>query len=162
MRFPVTVHLAASRAYRRRHSEIFINDILPVAADVPVIIAHLWGGAAYVDEALAAYAEAFLSRNPATNKLYFDLAQIAMVEGKSEENLRKMTGRIRQIGIDRMLYGSDGAWGNGMPPAEVWADFQAHMPLTELELRTIGRNVLPPVRGLKEWLERPLSTHSGH
>ena len=149
LRFPVTVHLAASRAYGRRHSEVFIDQLLPAAPDIPVIIAHLWGGAGYVDEALAAYAEAISTNHPATNNLYFDVAQIAMVEGKSEENLRKIADRMRQIGMSRMLYGSDGPWGNGMPPGEVWKDFQARMPLTQGELRLIASNVLKPVsRGL--------------
>jgi predicted TIM-barrel fold metal-dependent hydrolase len=158
LRFPVTVHLAASPAHSRRHSEIFINQVLTAAPDVPVIIAHLWGGAKYVDEALAAYAEAIASGHSATKKLYFDLAQIATVEAKSEENLRSMTDRIRQIGIGRMLYGSDGAWGNGLPPAKIWADFQNRMPLTHDELRRIAGNVVSPICGGKEW--RRQSRHS--
>lgn len=146
LQFPITFHLTASPDYGRQHSRIFIEQVLPAAPDVAVIIAHLWGGAGYTDEALAAYAEAISSGDPRTKNLHFDLAQIAMVEGKSEENLRKMTERIRQIGLDRMLYGSDGVAGNGMPPREVWSDFRARMPLSEEEFSLIAANVLPVLR----------------
>lgn len=146
LHLPITFHLTASPDYGRQHSQVFIEQILPAAPDVPVIIAHLWGGAGYTDEALAAYAEAISSGDPRTKNLYFDLAQIAMVEGQSEENLQKMTERIRQIGLERMLYGSDGPRGNGMPPREVWADFRTQMPLSDEELRRIIANVLPVFR----------------
>jgi hypothetical protein len=60
---------------------------------------------------LAAYAEAIASGHSATKKLYFDLAQIATVEAKSEENLRSMTDRIRPDRHRPHALRIDGAWG---------------------------------------------------
>lgn len=144
--FPILAHLAASPAYGRRHSEIFLNQLVPTASDVPVIIAHLWGGAGYVDEALGVYADAISAGHPVTRNLYFDVAQISLVEGNNDANLQKMAARMRQIGFDRLLYGSDGAIGSGQPPERVWADFRVKMPLTDEEFRIIARNVLPGFR----------------
>ncbi|MFN3325571.1 MAG: amidohydrolase family protein [Bryobacteraceae bacterium] len=143
---PVLAHLAASPAYSGEHSRIFLDEVLPAAPDIPVIIAHLWGGAGYVDEALEVYADAVAAGHPAARNLYFDLAQIAMVEGRSEENLRRITHRMRQIGFDRLLWGADGAAPPGMPPRAVWEDFRAKMPLTDEEFRMIAGNVLPALR----------------
>lgn len=143
---PVLIHLVASRDYGRKHAEVFVENILPAAPDVAVVIAHLWGGAGYSDEALAVYADAVSAGHPSAKNLYFDVAQVSMVEGENEENLLKMTARIRQIGLDRILYGSDGTLPPGMPPRLVWADFQVKMPLSQSELRKIAANVAPFMR----------------
>jgi predicted TIM-barrel fold metal-dependent hydrolase len=145
-KMPILVHLVASRDYGQAHAEAFLEKILPAAPDVAVVIAHLWGGAGYSDEALAVYANAVSAGNPSTANLYFDVAQVSMVEGDNEENLRKMVARIRQIGLDRILYGSDGTLPPGMPPRLVWADFQVKMPLSQSELRKIAANVAPFMR----------------
>ena len=53
--------------------------------------------------------------------------------------------RMRQIGVQRILFGSDGATGGNAPPREAWAAFRT-LPLTEGEFRTIAMNV-PPYLG---------------
>ena len=50
--------------------------------------------------------------------------------------------RMRQIGVQRILFGSDGATGGNAPPREAWAAFRK-LPLTEAEFRTIAVNVPP-------------------
>lgn len=143
LRMPILVHLTASLDYGRAHAEAFVQNVLPAAPDVTVIIGHLWGGAGYSDDALAVYAEAIASRNPAARNLYFEVAQISMVEGNNDEHVRQIVARMRQIGFDRILYGSDGVSFNGMPPRLVWGDFRAKMPLTDSEFRQIATNVAP-------------------
>ena len=54
-----------------------------------------------------------------------------------------MDGRMRQIGLDRIYYGSDGPQFGGAPPRVVWKHFRKHMPLTDDELLTIANNVAP-------------------
>ena len=49
---------------------------------------------------------------------------------------------LRQLGIGRILYGSDSAVGAGRKPAEAWASFR-ELPLSREEFRTIAANVAP-------------------
>jgi predicted TIM-barrel fold metal-dependent hydrolase len=143
LRMSILAHLTASRDYGRKHSEAFLRQVVPAAPDVPVVIAHLWGGAGYSDEALAVYADAVVAGDPVARNLYFEVAQASLVEGRSDENLGKITARMRQIGMGRILYGSDGSYGNGLPPRQMWADFRVKVPLSSAEFQKIARNVLP-------------------
>jgi predicted TIM-barrel fold metal-dependent hydrolase len=53
--------------------------------------------------------------------------------------------RIRQVGVERILYGSDAAAGDNLRPREAWAAFR-RLPLTESELVRIAGNVAPYLR----------------
>jgi ketosteroid isomerase-like protein len=107
------------------------------------------GGGAFSDEVLATFAEAVSSGHPATKNLYFDVSDAAPAADGSEEIARTIARRIRQIGLRRILYGSDAA-GTHPPPREAWAAFRKGIPLTEEEFRTIANNVLPYVGGSRE------------
>ena len=50
-----------------------------------------------------------------------------------------------EIGIDRIVYGSDGAAAAILAPREAWATFR-QLPLTEAEFRAIADNVAPYMR----------------
>lgn len=143
LRMPILAHLTASRDYGRKHSEAFLRQLMPAAPDIPVVIAHLWGGAGYSDDALAVYVDAVVAGDAVARNLFFEVAQASLVEGRSDDNLRKIAARMRQIGMDRILYGSDGPYGNGLPPRQMWADFQVKVPLSRREFQKIARNVLP-------------------
>jgi hypothetical protein len=54
--------------------------------------------------------------------------------------------RIRQIGLDRILYGSDAAFGNHPDPGGSWAAFRKGVPLSAAEFGKIARNVAPYLR----------------
>lgn len=56
-----------------------------------------------------------------------------------------MAQRIRQIGVERVLYGTDSAQGDNLRPREAWAVFH-RLPLTEGEFAQIARNVPPYFR----------------
>lgn len=75
---------------------------------------------------------------------YFDISG-AWQFGKPEE-MAEIVARIRQIGLKRILYASDG------PPREAWEAFRKKLPLTESEVRVIANNVAPYMR------EQPGST----
>ena len=49
---------------------------------------------------------------------------------------------IRQIGVDRILYGSDAAVQDNPRPREGWALFR-RLPLTDDEFERIAKNVAP-------------------
>jgi hypothetical protein len=55
--------------------------------------------------------------------------------------------RIRQIGVKRILYGSDAAVGSNpnLLPREAWAAF-SRLELTKKEIKTIAKNVAPYFR----------------
>ncbi len=68
---------------------------------------------------------------------------VASEGGRTTKKL--IASRIRQPGIDRVLFGSDAATGGNLAPREAWVEFQK-VPLTEAEFRTIANNVAPYMR----------------
>ena len=56
-----------------------------------------------------------------------------------------MAQRLRQIGIDKILYGSDAATPGNLRPAEAWQAFRK-LPLTDAEFAKIATNVAPYMR----------------
>jgi hypothetical protein len=56
-----------------------------------------------------------------------------------------IAARIREIGVDRIVYGSDGAAGGNLAPREAWATFR-QLPLTEAEFKAIANNIAPYMR----------------
>jgi predicted TIM-barrel fold metal-dependent hydrolase len=141
-RLAIVVHLWVGENYGRQDAEIFLHQILPAAPDIPVQIAHFAGGGpGYTDEALAVYADAISAGDSRTKNLYFDFATVA--DGQPDEVLRKFAERIRQVGLQRVLYGTDMA-----PPTarQSWLSFRTTVPLTDDEIRMIAGNVAPYFR----------------
>jgi predicted TIM-barrel fold metal-dependent hydrolase len=79
--------------------------------------------------------------DPRTKNFYFDVATVATVaDGQPEDELKRFAARIRQVGLKRVLYGSD----LGPPYArQEWLTFRTTVPLTDDEMRTIAANVAP-------------------
>jgi uncharacterized protein len=146
----IVVHLRASisrnRPYGPVQARAFLEQLLPAAPDVPVQVAHLAGsGPGYddppVDSVMAVLAEAVERRDPRTRRLWFDVATV--VDQKiSAATAARVAKRIRQVGVDRILYGSDAALGDNPRPREGWAEFRK-LPLTEAEFERIAGNVAP-------------------
>ena len=139
-RLALIIHSRWGGVSSREHALVLLNEILTAAPDVATQIAHLWGGQAFSDAALTAYAEAVEADHPGARRLYFDVAQMWTA---SEEHLQRAVALMRRIGMKRILYGSDGPQFGGVPPAEAWKRFRARVPLTEAEFRTIAANVAP-------------------
>ena len=143
-RLPIVVHLwVPGGSYGKEHSRIFLDRILPEAPDVVVQIAHFGGGGAiYSDDALGVFAAAVTAGDPRMRTVYFDMTSVG--DGRwSAEDLRRFATRMRQIGLERILFGSDMA----PPPAwQPWMNFRMTMPLTEGEFRTIAGNIAPYLR----------------
>jgi predicted TIM-barrel fold metal-dependent hydrolase len=145
----IVIHMRPSitrqRPYGAKQAQEFLNDVLPAAADVPVQIAHLSGAGGYddpaVDQALGVFADAIAKHDPRMKRVYFDVAGV--VEGPlPDERARLIAKRIRQLGVSRILYGSDGAAGGNLAPREAWAAFRK-LPLSEVEFHAIASNVAP-------------------
>ncbi len=60
--------------------------------------------------------------------------------------MRTIAMRIRQIGLGRILYGSDAALNGRLKPREAWELFCKKVPLTRSEFRAIAQNVAPYMR----------------
>ena len=142
-RLPIVIHARGGEDYGADHARVLVDQILPAAPDVVVQIAHLWGGENYSKAALATYADAVAAGHPATRKLYFDVSDAALVANGSSQVLAEIVAAMREIGLDRMVYGSDAPMEGHPPPAASWLAFRQSMPLTEAEFRAIAANVAP-------------------
>ena len=145
----IVVHMRASisrkRPYGAAQARIFLEQLLPLAADVPVQIAHLAGtGPGYddppADSAMAVLADA-VRGNRYARRLWFDVAGVVDA-GISPMHAALVARRIRQVGIERVLYGSDGAVGENLRPRQSWAAFRG-LSLTDDEIARIADNVAP-------------------
>lgn len=140
---PIVVHTRDGEDFGREETTMLLERILPAAPDIPVQIAHLWGGGAYSGEALETFAEAFADRRAVTRNLYFDLTDAAFGAAHSEERAAEIVAHMRTIGLERMFYGSDAAIEGHGDAAASWQHFRETMPLTQDDLRTITGNVAP-------------------
>ena len=148
----IVVHMRASISrklpYGAAEARVFLEELLPAAPDVPVQIAHLCGAGGYlddppVDEALGVLVGAIAERDPRVAQLLFDVTNAVTPDAPSDE-LALIAGRVRQLGLERVFYGSDAAL-PGNTPRECWAAFR-RLPLSEDEFRTIAMNVAPYMR----------------
>jgi len=153
----IVVHMHANidhhRPYGAKEARIFLEQLLPEAPDVTVQIAHLAGGGGYddptIDEALSVFVQAIQEKDPRMKNVYFDACGIAM-PGLWEDKAGLIVQRIRQIGIQRVLYGSDAATPDNLPKDALQRFHE--LPLTKDEFRTIENNVAPYAMN---WLKRP-------
>jgi predicted TIM-barrel fold metal-dependent hydrolase len=152
-RMAIVVHLRASislkRPYGPAEARAFLDKLLPEVPDVPVQVAHLAGtGPGYddpqADSVMAVLAEAVQRHDPRTKRLLFDVTTVANGDLTRAQGAL-IVKRIRQVGVERVLFGSDAAIGENLRPKESWAAFRK-LPLTKRELRTIASNVAPYLR----------------
>ena len=130
--------------YGREEAQVILDEILPAVPDIPVQIAHLWGGAGVSEDALGVFADAVSSGDPRARNLYFDLTEVDKAIGDSEETWARIADRIRQIGLERVFYGSDMRHHPAGPPSTLgWSRLVQQGPLTDAELADIADNVAP-------------------
>jgi predicted TIM-barrel fold metal-dependent hydrolase len=145
----IVVHMRASisnkRPYGAEQARAFL-ELLAAAPNVPVQVAHLASaGPGYQDppahEVMAVLARAREEGDPRARNLWFDVASIVDVN-ISAENAALVVRLLRQVGLERVLYGTDAAAGDNLRPAASWAAFRK-LPLTPAELARIAQNVAP-------------------
>jgi predicted TIM-barrel fold metal-dependent hydrolase len=145
---PIVVHLHTSidkqRKYGADQARMFLNELLAAAPDVPVQIGHLAGAGGYdaaSDSALSVFTDAIAKHDSRMKNLWFDTTTVVR-PNMSPDELQRIASRIRQIGVKRVLYGSDAAASPLAYPKAGWAAFQ-QLPLTNAEFRTIANNITP-------------------
>jgi predicted TIM-barrel fold metal-dependent hydrolase len=152
---PIVVHMHTSldmhRKYGAAEARVFLTELLPAAPDVPVQIAHLTGSGGYdpaTDSALSVFVDAIARHDARMKNVWFDAAVVVRPD-MTADALRQIAARIQQIGVQRVLYGSDAAASPLTYPKAGWAAFQ-RLPLSEAEFRVIASNVTPYMRGFRE------------
>jgi len=151
-RMAIIIHMRPSvtrnRPYGAREARALIERVLPSAPDVPIQIAHLAGAGTLddpkVEEALAEFIRAFRAKDARVTRVWIDVSGIAGY-GNWREKAPLIAQRLREIGLDRLLYGSDSANGDGLSPRAAREAFRV-LPLSEEEFRTIASNVAPYMR----------------
>lgn len=121
------------------HAQAFLDQVLPNAPDVAVHVAHMAGGGRATQPALKVFADAISAGDSRTRNLYFDVA--SLVDGETPANLHLDVERMRQIGLDRILFGSEAS----TQSLNAWASLHM-LPLTQQEFRIIASNVVPYAR----------------
>lgn len=138
---------ALGRPYGAAQARVLLEQVLPYAPDVPVQVSHLAGnGPGFGDtaarEALAVLAEAAARRDPRMRQVWFDVATVAQADLPADA-ARRLVRRLRQLGLDRVLYGSDPGGDTGSPDG--WEAF-LRLPLDDAETARVARNVVPYLR----------------
>lgn len=152
LQMAIVVHMRSSitrkRPYGANEARMFLNEVLPAAPDVAVQIAHLAGAGGYddplVDQALAVFVEAIAKQDSRMAHVYFDVSGVAGL-GRWLDKVSLVAKRIRELGVERILYGSDGAGGGNLTPRDAWRSFR-QLPLSDVEFRTIESNVAAYLR----------------
>jgi predicted TIM-barrel fold metal-dependent hydrolase len=148
----IVVHMHPSvtrhRPYGAKQAQVMLDEVLPAAPDIPVQIAHLSGPGGYddpaIDEALLVFIHAIQKKDPRVQQLYFDICGVAGL-GHWQAKKALIAERIREIGVQRILWGSDGAFGGGITPQRA-LDAYRELPLSPGEFRTIDTNLTPYMR----------------
>ena len=121
----------------------FLERVLPAAPDITVQIAHLASPGRLdptSDSALVVFAEALAAEDPRVKNMIFDVTTV--IDPKtSAARLKLVASRLRQLGMSRIVYGSDTPDPEHMKPHEGWAAFRDRLGLTNEELRTIAGNL---------------------
>ena len=144
----IVVHMRANTSQKMGRDEafVFVNELLPAAPDVTVQVAHMGGAGgvepAIFDEVLDVFVDAIAKGQPRARNLWFDVTSVAV--DLTPERAARIVERIRQLGVERVLFGSDAPAPNNVPRL-TWAAFRK-LPLTAAEFRTIENNVAPYMR----------------
>lgn len=141
---PVLVHMRARGGtnYGAEDARLFLEQVVPQAPGIEVVVAHFGGaGPGYppqADEVMAVFAEAAHREKPLLRNVYFDVATIVTDEATPADGAL-VAQRIRQVGLKRVLYGSDLSPPGGSIRAG-WEIFRGKVPLTAAELQVIASN----------------------
>lgn len=145
-RMAILVHAHANvnlnRPYGAPQARVFLEELLPETPEITVVLAHMSGAGGFdqsTQQASAVYAEAIARHDPRVGKLFFDACIAA-----SAAEAPLLAQRIREIGVARVLYGSD-APVKGNFPADVIERWHK-LPLTAAEFQSIETNLAPFLR----------------
>ena len=163
LRMAILIHLHPDdeKWNGRRDVQIFMEQVLPLAPDIPVQVAHMVGWGGYertADEGLSTFAERCASHATVCNRLYFDISGVIVPASAANapegselrfvyENQKKfpaapehLAANIRRIGLNRILFATD--WPI-VTPKDYIKLLRTDLPLTPAEIDQVFRNVAP-------------------
>jgi predicted TIM-barrel fold metal-dependent hydrolase len=147
-RFAIVIHLRTQQMnYGAPDVRRFIEDVLPVAGNTPVQIAHAagWGG---LDpptlSALGAFADAIQTNPRQFRHVWFDLSNV-WSDKTSAADKQALVALIRRIGPKHFLPSSDWPY-NRDNLADYYNRVYPELPLTQKEWAIIRSNVAPYAR----------------
>ena len=144
-RAPVLVHMRARGGtnYGAEDAQLFLDKLVTVAPSIEIVVAHLGasgpGYSSQHDSVMAAFGAAVERNDPRMRNVYFDVSSNVTAEITPADR-ELVAKRIRQVGVKRILYGSD-LTPPGVTIRSGWDIFRTHVPLTAAEFRTIAGNV---------------------
>jgi predicted TIM-barrel fold metal-dependent hydrolase len=145
MRAPVLVHMRARGGmnFGAEDARLFLDELVAAAPSIEIVVAHFGGAGpgypAQADEVMAVFGAAAEREDPRMRNIYFDVATVVTDE-TTTEGAALVASRVRQVGSQRVLYGSDLSPPGGSVRSG-WQIFRDRTPLTDAELRTIAGNV---------------------
>jgi uncharacterized protein len=162
LRMPILIHLRSDTVWdAKRNVQIFMNQVLPLAPDVPVQIAHVGGWGGYdrtTDDILSTFADDCTAHPAQCRRLYFDIAAVVLdpaaanaVPGSdnrflwdqqkdfTDGNVR-LAANLRRIGLSRILFATDWPVTNA---SDYILTLRTNLRLTPVEINQIFRNVAP-------------------
>ena len=149
-RAAVLVHMRArgGENFGAEDGQLLLDRLVTVAPSIEIVVAHFGGaGPGYpmqADSVMAVFGAAAQRRDPRMRNIYFDVAT-AVTEETSPDVGALVAQRIRQVGADRVLYGSDLTPPGGSIRSG-WSVFRDRVPLTPEERQTIAANMTRFVR----------------
>ncbi len=145
LRAPVLAHLRARGGldFGAEDAHLLLSLLQPAAPSIEIVVAHFGGaGPGYpsqADEVMAVFGDAAERKDPRMRNIYFDVATVVTAE-TTPEAAALVAMRIRQVGSERVLYGSDLSPPGGSIRSG-WEIFRNRVPLTAAEFETIAGNV---------------------
>lgn len=145
LRAPVLVHMRArgNTDYGAEDAQLFLDKVVPASPSIEIVVAHFGGsGPGYppqTDSVMAFFGAASERADPRMRNIYFDVATVVAGETTPAE-AALVAARVRQVGANRVLYGSDLSPPGGSIRTG-WEIFRDKVPLAAGELRTIAGNV---------------------
>lgn len=153
----VVVHIGGrSEDFGAPDAEAFLGEVLPAAPDVPVQMAHMAGPGGFGPGTRASarvFAAALEEHPERTRNLLFDLSGVphpkSLARGDTalarriEELNRAFLETAREIGFDRIVYGSDYP---AISTARYVEGLRESLPLSEAEFRDLVDDAAPYLR----------------
>jgi len=134
----IMIHMRTrAEDYGARDVRIFVEQVLPHARNIPVVIAHSggWGGLdANTWNAMEGFRQVLAGQPDSAPDLFFDLAQVFDAD-TSPENRARLVEIMRSIGLKRFAPGSD--WPFSGPLDGYLNDAMGLLPLSSQEAASL-------------------------
>ncbi|MFN7129064.1 MAG: amidohydrolase family protein [Brevundimonas sp.] len=143
-RLTIMIHMRTrAEDYGAQDVRIFVEQILPHARKIPVVIAHSggWGGLdANTWDALEGFQQVLAEQPDTAPNLFFDLAQTFDAE-TSPENRARLVEAMRGIDVARFVPGSD--WPFSGPLDDYLNNAMGLLPLSSQEAAALRQRRVP-------------------